>query len=1185
MSIKNTPSLYEFLQEAELVHYYTALRNILQVQNVGQLKYVTEDDLNNIGLSKPEYRRLKTFFNKYCPGNYASKLRKLLGRREEGKDKEECLLGDEMQASRGSIKVPSQHFIQSESVSAYKELGEGEFGVVQQGVWTDEDGMRHQVAIKCLSKKRMQNNTVEFMKEYEIMQTIDHNHIVRLYGVVLDAAQIMLITELAPLRSLLECLKESSLRSTFTVGCLADFCQQIGKGMLYLESKRLIHRDLAARNILVFSKNCVKISDFGLSRALGVGKDYYQTNFNVNLKLPIAWCAPECINFLKFTSASDVWAFGVTMWEMFSYGFQPWAALTGHQILETIDEPSCQRLDRPVHCPKDIYQVMENTWRHRPEERPNFTQLLSMLEDARPEQVQVIVAGGGPGLLSYNVGEILLILDKNVNHGFQGSGPLWSGVNNLGRVGLFHPSHTVTYLGNLPGPGGVVPASWATGPPSTTDQQQPASSTGGLFTRSTLRGSKERGNPLRSSKERGSRRKISRDMIGAPTGNVQHTGHVGPDGCYFGDVTFISGTNGNLTTVGGAGNQNMATVGGRLPSTGSDNGFPSWKLDSDASDSAPLLSKTKQGPDKTDKPVPVQQPRMGHAIGYLRKPEKEEPVHQYQSISDEETGEFGSPLDLGPSLLDEVFGELENYDTLRMGKSKDPVKGEEEAHGLQGIVDSCHKLADKVSTMTMSRRHKGKKAAFVRPIKASDERTLENAIIMANQIASKSMHDLDKRGNDDMFNASPQVSPLTPNSPSKKFTFKFPVHTSKQKSSSPTRHFTDEVAARSDMIISPTARDAYKALVEGDNKSSECSVKNTPSPSNSFHRLSLPPSSSMFSLGNAELSNPAAHPGLNPGLSGLNPGLGSLNPGLGSLNPGLGSLNPGLGSLNPGLGSLNPGLGSIGGDFHALHNGNFDMEPTNSQVPDLNPLPLPPKDRKSSVTSGKRHIRKNPLIIPGGAAASMLRRVESEDIDLESHQLSQPPKAATPSRTLRSNSSAVSLDSPRRLSDTNHRSDQAHYSDLSQSQRAPTSVPRHEARGGSFETYNDAFEDEIAYSIDALDELPNSQHSSPKTSVTNQTNYGFEQYSSLQDGRNAVKPRRGVDSDEVRIMSKVLGGVSCDRNDCLSALNITDWNVHKAIKIVKLKGLLQKPGLTHSEIKISLMNSDWDVARAAALIN
>ena len=107
---------------------------------------------------------------------------------------------------------------------------------------------------------------------------------------------------------------------------------QICDGMQYLEAKRLIHRDLAARNILVFSKETVKISDFGLSRALGVGKDYYQTNFNANLKLPIAWCAPECINFLKFTSASDVWAYGVTLWEMFSYGFQPWAAQTGQQV-------------------------------------------------------------------------------------------------------------------------------------------------------------------------------------------------------------------------------------------------------------------------------------------------------------------------------------------------------------------------------------------------------------------------------------------------------------------------------------------------------------------------------------------------------------------------------------------------------------------------------------------------------------------------------------------------------------------------------------------------------------------------------------------------------------------------------------------------------------------------------------
>ena len=223
--------------------------------------------------------------------------------------------------------------IDPNAIQIYKELGTGEFGVVQQGVWIDDSQVNHQVAIKSLSKERMQNSTIEFMKEYEIMQTIQHENIVRLFGVVLDSSRIMIITELAPLRSLLECLKEPSLKSTLTVTCLASFARQICSGMKYLESRRLIHRDLAARNILVFSKDCVKISDFGLSRALGVGKDYYQTNFNMNLKLPIAWCAPECITFLKFTSASDVWAFGVTMWEMFSYGFQPWAAQTGQQIL------------------------------------------------------------------------------------------------------------------------------------------------------------------------------------------------------------------------------------------------------------------------------------------------------------------------------------------------------------------------------------------------------------------------------------------------------------------------------------------------------------------------------------------------------------------------------------------------------------------------------------------------------------------------------------------------------------------------------------------------------------------------------------------------------------------------------------------------------------------------------------
>ena len=1038
-SKQKPPGLYDFLREAELEHYHNSLKNILQIQNVPQLKYVMEDDLRNIGMSKPECRRLKTFYNKYCPGNYASKIKKFLGRKDD--PREEFSLGKDSFGSRNQIKVPSQHVIHADSIQVYKELGQGEFGVVQQGVWTDDQGMRHQVAVKCLSKERMQNNTIEFMKEYDIMQAIDHKSIVRLYGVILDAAQIMLITELAPLRSLLECLRETSLRSTFTVPCLANFSHQICQGMAYLESRRLIHRDLAARNILVFSKDTVKISDFGLSRALGVGKDYYQTNFNVNLKLPIAWCAPECINFLKFTTSSDVWAFAVTMWEMFSYGFQPWAALTGQQILEAIDEPGGQRLERPIHCPHDLYTVMEACWRHQPGDRPSFSDLVTMMDEARPEQVQVVTGGiGGGGMLEYSVGDIITVLDREVT---SGDPNFWSGVNTAGKVGWFVPSHTVTYLGDLPSIGAGV---------------------------------------LSRENRKGSNRKISRDMISAPTGNMQHTGHVGADGCFFGDVTFISGTNGRLT-VGESptvrtqdpmsislygrlpsAESHFPGAGGRLPSSGSENGFSSLsRADSDVSESAPLLAAASSF-DRQTSSVSQHQPRMGHAIGYLRKPDKEQSLplpprsdprtHQYQSISDEE-GDFGSPLDLdlGPSLMDEVFSELGNYDTLKLNKD-DKKEDSEDHHGIgHNLVDMGHKLADKVSTLTL-KKHKGKKAAFVKPIKASDEKTLEKAIKMANQLASKSMQDLDKRGVD----ASPQMSPLTPDSPTKKFSFKFPSSGAGARSQSPTH------GSNVESLITPAARDAYKALIEGGKEERPEPVPVTKSSSVSSmgsvtsNRLSLPPTSSIFSSAKVSLSSQTL-------------------------------------------------------DRDPLPSQGFSNDPPN-------PIPLPPKEGKSHVTVGKRHIRKNPLILTSGAAASMARRFESDESG------SGPPPAA-----------------PVRTKNTHQ-----------------------------FSPSNDAFEEEIAYSIAALDDIPESKYTSPKTSACSGAgDPGSLTSDEPPEAGLSSRGQRSTESDEVRIMAKVLGGpgLRADPANCVKALDLTDWNVHRAIKIVKLKALVKKAGVAENDMKVA----------------
>ncbi|KAM7542152.1 hypothetical protein Aperf_G00000016895 [Anoplocephala perfoliata] len=261
-------------------------------------------------------------------------------------------------------------------------------------------GRQIQVAVKVLDLDRFPTKMDDFLKEAAIMNELDHPDIVRLYGICVAPKCLRLVTELAPLRSLLECLREPDLRTSFPVSTLHSFAIQIARGMAYLEEERLVHRDLAARNVLVFAKDrylcsflsrssrlrllfearfsslLVKIGDFGLSRALQLGKSHYQTNFNANLRLPIAWCALEAIHELRFTSASDVWSYGVTLWEMFTYGFVPWAGLSGRQILEAVDVPNCQRLPQPDACPDAVFDaVIRACWNHEPTSRPTFAQL------------------------------------------------------------------------------------------------------------------------------------------------------------------------------------------------------------------------------------------------------------------------------------------------------------------------------------------------------------------------------------------------------------------------------------------------------------------------------------------------------------------------------------------------------------------------------------------------------------------------------------------------------------------------------------------------------------------------------------------------------------------------------------------------------------------------------------------
>ncbi|XP_023313266.1 uncharacterized protein LOC106655468 isoform X2 [Trichogramma pretiosum] len=668
MSRNTGPGLYEFLMEAELQQYYSGIRGDLKVHNPAQLKYVTEDDLGGIGMTKPEMRRLKKYFQRHFPQNYLSKFKKMLLPRKDDAQQLAGALGQglpEERQDRPPVRVPNKHMIPADAIIVNKELGTGEFGVVQQGVWTN-DGERIQVAIKCLSRERMQNNPIEFLKEAAIMHSIDHEHIVRLYGVVLDTSSLMLVTELAPLRSLLECLKEPQLRSSFPVPSLCDFAVQIADGMQYLEAKRLIHRDLAARNILVFSKNKVKISDFGLSRALGVGKDYYQTNFNVNLKLPIAWCAPECISYLKFTSASDVWAYGVTLWEMFSYGFQPWAALTGHQILEAIDEPNYQRLEQPDCCPKDYFNLMQKCWQHEPTKRPKFSEIIALLPDLKPEQVQAVQDTNEIGMLVYKQNDVITVLDKGC------SNTMWKGVLANGKTGFFNPAHTIAYLGgNLPS--NVKPGEFQRGGGGGTDGKN-----GGIFS--------------------SQRRKIRTDMISSPQGDLKHTGHVGLDGAYFGDLSFLGGKYPHLprqvvtpykpqedATDNNSSHHHHqhhhheaggSTLRERTNGDGSHNNRDSSIRDSRSlqhnslwSDSCSEISQ--MGSVNTINNMPANMVSSTDSSTICGD-------HEYHEISDEENQEsplrFDKPLsfDFGPSLMDEMDQMFRSLDSLNLGASPNP---------------------------------------------------------------------------------------------------------------------------------------------------------------------------------------------------------------------------------------------------------------------------------------------------------------------------------------------------------------------------------------------------------------------------------------------------------------------------------------------------------------------------------